>query len=41
MEDRLLEIFKKTSYHQLSNEEKVFISELCTSEEDFENVKHL
>ena len=41
MEDRLLEIFKKSSYHQLSSEEKVFISELCTSEEDFENVKHL
>lgn len=41
MEDRLLEIFKKSSYHQLSSEEKAFISELCTSEEDFENVKHL
>ena len=31
MEDRLLEIFKKSSYHQLSSEEKAFISELCTS----------
>ena len=41
MEDRLLEIFKKSSYHQLSSEEKAFISELCTNEEDFENVKHL
>ena len=41
MEDRLLEIFKKSSYHQLSSEEKAFIYELCTSEEDFENVKHL
>lgn len=41
MEDRLLEIFKKSSYHQLSSEEKEFISELCANEEDFENVKHL
>ncbi|RCL74560.1 MAG: hypothetical protein DBW72_04225 [Flavobacteriales bacterium] len=41
MEERLLEIFKKSSYHQLSSEEKEFISELCANEEDFENVKHL
>ena len=41
MEDRYIEIFEKSSYHELNSEEKKFISELCSNEEEFENVKHL
>lgn len=41
MEDRLIDIFKKSNFHELNHEEKTFISELCSNEEEFENVKHL
>lgn len=41
MEDRLIDIFKKSNFHELNHEEKAFISELCSNEEEFENVKHL
>lgn len=41
MENRYLEILNKSSFHELSIEEKQIISELCTSEDEFEDVKHL
>jgi len=41
MEDRFINIFKKSNFHDLNHEEKAFISELCSNEEEFENIKHL
>ena len=41
MEDRYIEIFEKSSFHELNSEEKKFISELCSNEVEFDNVKHL
>lgn len=41
MEDRFIDIFKKSNFHDLNNEERHFISELCSNEEEFENIKQL
>ena len=41
MEEKYIQIFSKSSFHELTNDEKSFISELCSNEEEFENVKHL
>ena len=41
MEEKYIQIFSKSSFQELTNEEKSFISELCSNEEEFESVKHL
>ena len=41
MEEKYIQIFSKSSFQELTNDEKRFISELCSNEEEFENVKHL
>lgn len=41
MEEQYIQIFSKSSFQELTNDEKSFISELCSNEEEFENVKHL
>ena len=41
MEDRYIEILNKSSYHELTTDEKEVVMELCSNEEEFENVKHL
>lgn len=41
MEEKYIQIFSKSSFQELTNDEKSFISELCSNEEEFENVKHL
>ena len=41
MEDRYIEILNKSSYHELTPDEKDSITELCSNEEEFENVKNL
>ena len=41
MEDRYIEILNKSSYHELTADEKQVIMELCSNEEEFENVKNL
>jgi len=41
MEDRYIELLNKSSYHELTPDEKDRIMELCSNEEEFENVKNL
>ncbi|MDG2153192.1 MAG: hypothetical protein P8K10_04585 [Crocinitomicaceae bacterium] len=41
MEEKYIQIFSKSSFQELTNEEKSFISELCSNEEEFESIKHL
>jgi hypothetical protein len=41
MEDRYIEILNKSSYHELTADEKEGIMELCSNEDEFENVKNL
>ena len=37
MEEKYIQIFSKSSFQELTNDEKSFISELCSNEEEFEN----
>lgn len=41
MEEKYIQIFSKSSFQELTDDEKSFISELCSNEEEFESVKHL
>ena len=41
MEDRHIRIFKKSSYFELNSDEKETIIELCSNEEEFQNIKNL
>ncbi|MDC0459112.1 hypothetical protein OAM07_00020 [Crocinitomicaceae bacterium] len=41
MEEKYAQIFSKSSFHELTDDEKNFISELCSNEDEFESVKHL
>ena len=40
MEDSYIELLNKSSYHELTSDEKDRIKELCSNEEEFENVKN-
>lgn len=41
MENRYIEILKKSSFDELTSDEKQIIGELCSNQEEFEDAKHL
>jgi hypothetical protein len=41
MEERYIEILKKSSFDELTPDEKEIIGELCSNQEEFEDAKHL
>jgi hypothetical protein len=41
MEERYIEILKKSSFDELTADEKEIIGELCSNQEEFEEAKHL
>jgi len=41
MENRYIEILKKSSFDELTPDEKEIIGELCSNQEEFEDAKHL
>ena len=41
MEEKYIQIFSRSSFHELTDDEKNFISELCSNEDEFESVKDL
>ena len=41
MENRYVEILKKSSFDELTSDEKEIIGELCSNQEEFDDAKHL